>query len=205
MNYVASRLNVVAFNIGGDKNLEEARLHWPETMRQFPMAAVDDNFVNRVLLLFAQNEVDVVILPYIDMLWAAFQWPYPVQFKDVAKLSAMQLNSSGLVHIEDRDFYAAVRLKPEFSRLALLEASESTIRKKFCLPPNCLKRGGFVSSTPSLVGTVQEGRLKSNGKAGFLHFGPYVSMEAGHYKLLVRGKGNMTSSAWVDVSGLGHY
>lgn len=204
VNYVASRLNVVAFNIGGDKNLEQARLHWSETMRQFPMASMDDNFANRVLLLLSKNEADAVILPYIDMQQAAFQWPYPLQFRNVVGLSVMQLNNSGLVHIEERDFYAAVRLKPEFYRLAKQGLPEATIRKKFCLPPNCLKRSGFTSSTPSLVGKVQDGQLISSSSAGFLHFGPYVSMEAGHYKLLVRGKGNIRSSAWVDVrSGRG--
>lgn len=204
VNYIASRLNIVAFNIGGDKNLEEAKLHWPETMRQFPMASVDDNFANRVLLLLSKNEADAVILPYIDMQQAAFQWPYPLQFRNVVGLSVMQLNNSGLVHIEERDFYAAVRLKPEFYRLAKQGLPEATIRKKFCLPPNCLKRRGFTSSTPSLVGKVQDGQLISSSSAGFLHFGPYVSMEAGHYKLLVRGKGNIRSSAWVDVrSGRG--
>lgn len=204
VNYIASRLNIIALNIGGDKNLTEAKLHWPETMREFPMATVDNNFADRVLLLLAQNEVDVVILPYIDTLSAAHHWPYPIQLKDKLELPMMRLISSGFVDLEDRNIYTTVRLKPEFSRLAQQRTFESVVRKHLCMLPDCLRQVGFVSSTPSLVGTVQKGKLASSGKAGILHFGPYVPMKAGHYKLLVHGKSDITSSAWVDVvSGRG--
>jgi len=199
VNYIASRLNIVTFNIGGDKNLEEARLHWPKIMRQFPMAVVDNDFANRILLLLAKNEVDAVILPYIDMLSSAYQWPSPVQFKDALGPSLAQLNRSGFVYIEDQEFYVAVRLKPEFSRLAQQGDLNAVIRKKFYIPPHALKQTNFDSSTSSQIGRVQDGKLVSNGSAGFLHFGPYASMEAGVYKLIVRGKGIMTSSTWVDV------
>ncbi|MBF6648509.1 hypothetical protein [Methylobacter sp. BlB1] len=205
VNYVASQLNIVTFNIGGDKNLLEARSHWPEIMHQFPKESVDYGFADRVLLLLAKNEADVVILlPYIEMLWESHQSPYLVQFKDALGPSLARLNSSEGVHIENRDFYVVVRLKPEIAHLAQQGVFESIINKKLCLLPECLKRMSFVSTTPSHVGTVQKGKLVSTGRAGFLHFGPRVSMEAGNYKLLVRGKGNMTSSTWVDVvSGKG--
>lgn len=194
VNYVASRVNAVAYNIGGDKNLVAARLHWPETMRQFPMATVDNDFANRILLLLARNEADVVILPYIDMLWAAHRWPYPVQFKDQLAPAEAQLISSGFVDIDNRDFYAAVRLKPEFSRLAKQGSVEIDVRRNQCMPPDCLKRSDFGPN-----GTVQDGRLVSSGRAGFVLFGPYVPMKAGHYRLLALGSGKVTSTAWMDV------
>jgi hypothetical protein len=199
VNYIASRLDMVAFNIGGDKNLAQARLHWPETMRQFPMAALDDGFVDRTLLLLARNEAEVVILPYIDMLWAAHQWPYPVQFKEQLMPVVAQLSSSGFVEIENRDFYSAVRLKPVFLYLAQQGELEDVIKKTLCIPPKCLKRTEFDSSTLSRVGRYQDGLLLSNGNSGFIHFGPYVSMDGGRYRLLVRGTAKATSSAWVDV------
>jgi hypothetical protein len=199
VNYIASRLNMVAFNIGGDKNLAEARLHWPETMRQFPMAALDDGFVDRTLLLLARNEAEVVILPYIDMLWAAHRWPYPVQFKEQLMPVVAQLSSSGFVELENRDFYTVVRLKPAFLHLAQQGELEDVIKKTLCIPPKCLKRVGFAPSTLSRVGKYQDGLLLSNGNSGFIHFGPYVSMGAGRYRLLVRGAAEATSSAWVDV------
>jgi len=148
VNYVASRLSIVTFNIGGDKNLAGARLHWPETMRQFPEAAVDDNFANRTLLLLAKNEVDVVILPYIDMrMEKQGGWPQTVQFRETLGPSVAQLNSSGFIDLEDRHFYAVVRLKPEFSRLAKQGALETVIKKKLCMTCDCLKHIDFDPST----------------------------------------------------------
>ena len=128
VNYLASRLNVVAYNIGGDKNLAEARSHWPKTMSQFPMGKVNSRFANRTLLLLARNEADVVILPYIDMLWAAHRWPYPVEFRDQLAPALAGLQRSGFVNLDDREFYASVRLKPEFKSLAARRSIESIVK-----------------------------------------------------------------------------
>ena len=144
VNYIASRLNIITFNIGGDKNLAEARLHWPVTMHQFPRAKIDENFVSRVLLLLARNEADVVILPYIDMLWAAHQWPYPVKFRETLAPSVAHLNSSGFVDIIERKYYAVVRLKPEMRKMAQQGMLEATISKKMCNSPECLNQGSFA-------------------------------------------------------------
>ncbi len=46
------------------------------------MANVDYDFANRIVLLFARDEADVVILPYIDMLMAAHIWSSPAKFRD---------------------------------------------------------------------------------------------------------------------------
>ncbi len=110
-NYVASKLNVVSFNIGGDKNLEDARKHWPAIMRDFPIAKVDDEFAGRVYLMLTRKEADCIVFPYIDMLWAAHSWPYPVKFKEQFVPVIERLAGSGLVEITDRDFFAVVRLK----------------------------------------------------------------------------------------------
>lgn len=200
VNYVASRLNAVAFNIGGDKNLAEARLNWPDTLRRFPMAVADENFANRILLFLSENEVDTIILPYIDMLWAAHRWPYPIEFKDQLAQAMTQLTSSGFVEVEDRYFYGVVRLKPEFVSAAAEGALEILVKKSMCMPPDCLKKIVFYGSTPSKVGVLADGRLLTTGKTGFLHFGPYVALAAGHYALVVRGSGKAGESAWVDVA-----
>jgi len=200
VNYAAAKLKIVTYNIGGDKNLAEARLHWPRTMRQFPMASIGPDFASRVLLLLARKEADVVVLPYIDTLWAAHGWPYPNEFE--AELSPVlnKLSQSGLVTIDNRKYYAVVKLKTTLLPLAGTKKFEEAIAKRDCIPPYCLKRDGFRALENSLVGVLQDGRLQSNGKAGFLHFGPYASMEKGVYQLTVRGTAEATDSAWVDVA-----
>jgi hypothetical protein len=204
VNYAASRLKIVTYNIGGDKNLEEAMSHWPSTMREFPMATVDTDFASRVLLLLAKKEADVVILPYIDTLWAGDEWTYPVEFKDALSPVVKNLVSSGMVEVDDREYYATVRLKPALIPLAGTTKFEEAVGRRECTPPYCLRRNGFVAPENSFVGIVRDGKLRSTGIGGFLYFGPYVAMKKGEYQLTVRGKSKTADSAWVDVvSGRG--
>lgn len=114
VNYLAARLRIRTYNIGGDKNVDIAREYWPTAMRGFLMGQVDSGFADRVLFLLARREADVVVLPYIDMLWAAHFWPPPVEFrKELAPVIA-DLKASGFVTIEERDFYAVVRIAAEY-------------------------------------------------------------------------------------------
>ena len=46
---------------------------------------------------------------------------------------------------------------------------------------------------------IENDQLVSDGKQGFLLFGPYRPLNAGHYRLVVRGEGTVTDTAWVDV------
>jgi hypothetical protein len=76
INYLASRLDLRAYNIGGDKNLAMARAHWPAPLPQFEMGKVDAAFGDRIAaVLHSPAVADVVIIPHFDMLWAAHHWP----------------------------------------------------------------------------------------------------------------------------------
>lgn len=114
VNYLAAVLNIRTYNIGGDKNLFEARKHWPDIMRQFKMGQIDPGFAERVLSLLAQGEADAVVLPYIDMLWAAHKWPAPLEFAGDMQPVLTALERTGYVALEKRKHYALVRLIPQF-------------------------------------------------------------------------------------------
>lgn len=200
VNYLASRLDIKSYNIGGDKTLNEARRHWPGILRASKMSEVDDHFLERVLLLLARNESDVVVLPYIDMLWAAHSWPYPIQFREELEPIVSELKAFKFVEVVERKYYAIVRLHKEVVFTALNGVIET-----WCIPPICLKYQTFTEKTLSQVGLIKKvgliknGQLISEGERGFLLSGPYLPLEAGVYRLVVRGEGTVTDAAWVDV------
>jgi len=192
VNYAASKLNAIAYNIGGDKNFEEARRHWPDTMRQFRMGAVDSGFLDRIILLLGKKEADMVILPYIDTLSAAHRWPDKPLLKEIMAPVVHKLNGLDMVDIVEQKYFAYVRLSDQWRDRGVLE--------ELCLMPDCLMQNGFSRPFNSKVGVLNGYWLESAGKRGLLHFGPYKSMKSGNYQLVVYGTAKTTGSAWADVA-----
>lgn len=110
VNYLAARLKLRTYNIGGDKNLEAARASWPPTMAEFQRGKIDPGFANRVVSLLTRQEADAVVLPYIDMLRAAHSWPAPLTFEQEMEPVLLELAASNLVTVERRKYYSVVRL-----------------------------------------------------------------------------------------------
>ena len=52
--------------------------------------------------MIERQEADVVILRYVDMLWAA-QWLYPVAYKDEIAPVISELRESGLARVVERE------------------------------------------------------------------------------------------------------
>jgi hypothetical protein len=197
--FVAARLDVVAFNIGGDKNLAEARLHWPETLSTFPKAAIDGQFGSRVLLLLAREEADVAVLPYMDLLSGAHEWPPRLTQKALLDPVLDELRASGYLDVTTTDLYAVVRLLPEHIESAKHGDLAERIASGLCLPPDCLSRTQLASIDHSRVGRLEAGTLLTTGEAGFVHFGPYVPMRPGRYELVILGTVGHSADAWADV------
>lgn len=115
-NYLAARLNIISFNIGGDKNLEKAREHWPYWMSGFRMEQIDSDFTIRLALLLAEREADAVVLPYFDMLQAAHEWPPGNVTSTEIEPSIEFLRKSSLFEITNGRRHAVVRLKEQYSK-----------------------------------------------------------------------------------------
>ncbi len=114
INYLAPQLDIRAYNIGGDKNLAQARLAWPATLQAFPMLQVDADFVPRVHALL-QHDADAVVLPYFDLLWAAHHWP------------------CGEQHLAKCPPQIAADLAPTVRALAALPDLKVTLRPRYAL------------------------------------------------------------------------
>jgi len=74
-NYLAPRAAFRTYNIGGDKNLIIAQQHWPDEMLAIKEGVIDQNSILSAVELLKKGRVDVIILPYFDMLWSAHYWP----------------------------------------------------------------------------------------------------------------------------------
>jgi hypothetical protein len=186
VNYLAARLDIVSYNIGGDKNLHEARRHWPKTMREFREASVDEAFPGHVILLLARKEADCVVLPYVDMLWGAHRWPSPPEFKQTLQPAVSTMKGTDFVAVIERDHYAVVRLNKESARMAETGTLESAVLRQFCMPPLCLRESRFAGRTPAPGG-------------GFLHVSPPYRVAAGRYRFFVHGTAVSAEQSWVEV------
>ncbi len=180
-NYLAARLELVAYNIGGDKNLEAAQRHWPETLRQIPMAALEPGFPGQVLLLLVRREADAVVLPYIDLAIAGHhRWPRPAQFRESLAPVVSALRASGLATVIERELYAVVRLEQGVPSL-----TERLVLRHFCAPPVCLRQSGFAAQATSRV--------------GYVHLGPRAPLAAGRFRFALHGAAAAAGHSWVEV------
>lgn len=197
VNYLAPAVGFRSYNVGGDKNLEYAYAAWPWLMKQSPAFKVDDSTAARILLLLARREADAIVLPYIDLLMAAHHWPTPPSLRESMQPVIAELASTDFVTIDDRDFYAVVRLAPRYADDAEAGTLEKQVRRISCISPNCENR--FTKADFHQVGVIEDDQLRTDGKAGFLHFGPYFTTMAGTYQLELYGTIGAAAGAWADV------
>ena len=132
VNYVASRINIRTYNIGGDKNLVIASQYWPQAMRNYGMNRIDSDLSEIVLSLLSARKADAIVLPYIDMLKAAYNWPVPLKYKGDLGSVIDTLMDSGRVIIDKRSHYSVVRLTTDQPCLP------------FIYPLNVAKRSGSL-------------------------------------------------------------
>lgn len=119
-NYVASRLNIKTFNIGGDKNLLEAQKKWPSCMFNFKNE-LNDAQVNDIFSFLLSGSCDVIVLSRFDGSHAAHYWPEmnkPNQQQLVPLLLIQNLKSIPFLDVIDSELFVVVRLRPEFSTVS---------------------------------------------------------------------------------------
>lgn len=196
INYLAARLQIRTYNIGGDKNLDETRHYWPSIMRQFIPYYVGPLFAHRVLLLLATGQADAIVLPYTSMFWGVEEWSSLV-FRGAVEPVIESLEKLPWVDVQKRKYYAVVKLKPIFflHKKKLLRYIQ---QHPFSLTV-ALKEQGFSGSTLTEVGLIKSGQLYSTHQAGTLLQGPYTAMAKGRYRFVLYGSASKISGAWVHI------
>lgn len=75
VNYLAPKAGFRSFNIGGDKDLIDAKKQWPEEMLAAGPGPLDEAKVLAGIKMLEAGTANVLVLPYIDLLWSAHNWP----------------------------------------------------------------------------------------------------------------------------------
>lgn len=75
--------------------------------------------------------------------------------------------------------------------------NDTTLRSKPV--PALLFQGSQLGQLPHQVGEASEMGIATDGRAGFLLYGPYKTLRAGRYELRLEGISGVASSAWVDI------
>lgn len=117
VNYIAPRTGIHAFNIGGDKNLYAASLHWPREMQRLTPGQTGPQFDLHVMEFLESGEVDAIVLPYIDFLVAAHEWPATNTHEKELSRVASQIAENERYQVVERPHYALVRLHQDLSPL----------------------------------------------------------------------------------------
>jgi hypothetical protein len=81
-NYLVPSAHLVALNAGGDKNSALASTSWPPSIDKLAQPGASRD---RVAEALRSKAVDVAILPYFHLRWAAYEWP-PTETSRVAAL-----------------------------------------------------------------------------------------------------------------------
>lgn len=98
---------------------------------------------------------------------------------------------------------ATLRYPPKPTR-ADVQSDWITWMSAACLRgDDCWSRSAAALSQYTQVGQLRGAEMSSDGRAGFLFFGPYRPLPAGHYQLQLSGQMTTTPSAYVDVVAQG--
>ncbi|MGL3606257.1 hypothetical protein ACSV9I_07070 [Rhizobium sp. G187] len=198
VNYLAPRIGIRAFNIGGDKNLAAAMLNWPQPLLDPKAQQTDMGLAEAALKFLAKRDGDVVIFPYFDMLDTAHKGKIENVYQPALSMVTRQLEKSTLVDVSFRNDYAVARLSKIANDFDADDIVERFLEQQ-CIGTLCLTAESLhPSNSATQVGEYKGGAIFSTNKKGFLLYGPYVAMNPGEYRLTIRGKANGT--AWSDVT-----
>jgi hypothetical protein len=127
--YAAARLNVRTYNVGGDKNVEQAMADWPSAMMSLGDPS-QPSFADLAPFFLLKGFGDQIVIPYVDLLNSALVWPCfepggsvfevhtssaclaPTKAGYATALNA--LRKSPYLQVADGPLFATVSLKPAY-------------------------------------------------------------------------------------------
>lgn len=192
ISYVAPKLGFYALNIGGDKNVEIASRHWPKEMR-YLNKVLDESNIDYLVLLLLNGSVDVVVLPYFNMLNAAHVWP--------DNSSTAKEHAWNAIRILEKYDFLNITKDSEFATISLNKVDDIELKKlqNHFVSKTSKYFGRRFLSLPSQEGVVREGCRETIGAAGFVSYGPYMELAPGNYILKVDISSGNFDEAFIDI------
>lgn len=171
INYLASKLNILTYNIGGDKNFEEAQKYWPSNMLDSSI-----NLHDKIFNMLLYGDASAIVIPYFNTLWSAHFWPClnkgstqylttirlndfksikgfrcPTEIKKEFSHLMASLKKSPYLSIDNTEFFAVVRLDQEMLaregltdiKSKVMKDSLSTVTYPIVIQSE-IKGGGFI-------------------------------------------------------------
>jgi hypothetical protein len=156
-NYLAPAAGFRTFNIGGDKNLADARAHWPSAMLALG-GDLNTSKISSIVQILWDRNADVVVIPYFHMLWSPHLWPCvdqtraklteiskedwnaipgfycPDQRKIALRPIIQEIEQLPYIEVADGDLFATVRLHRQFAADAGRQALLNTIFEHIRFP-----------------------------------------------------------------------
>ena len=174
LSYAGGRADIRLINVGGDKAISANSLDWPQTFLSLSRrslqqsyefdqgsAALGEGETTRlsegIRTLLYQGNLDVVVIPYFESLWAAHVWPCshvndcPEARRSLFESVIDELRLDPQLLVADDALYATVRLPAQNSYPFLASDRESGLGK--------LLRVGWYESEISHVWSKGEAEI----------------------------------------------
>ncbi len=199
-NYIAPSAGVRAFNIGGDKNLHVARQFWPNALGNSASNSIDSRLADRVVALLDAGDADAVILSNFNMLTGAHAWPPEPVYANTIREVVTELHAHPGLLFSPHKHFTTVTLSEEWAKGVSPEERKHLNQQFVCLPPNCLRSDFTKEAALTKVGMQTSAGVQTTGNAGYLLFGPYVTLAPGNYRLALEGNVRLAGDAYVELS-----
>jgi hypothetical protein len=147
-NYLAPKTGFSTFNIGGDKNLQDAQAHWPIYLSKLSLDT-PSNISENIVMLLLDGNVDTILLPHLQRFWPIESKPcldinssFPFnegrrvtgfvctdseQWDLDAQPDINKLKNYPFVDVVELNHFSSIKLRPEFSSKAQRSALLNTI------------------------------------------------------------------------------
>lgn len=111
-NYMSAKLNIMSYNLSGDKNIELSSKFWPASIKKMR----EYKEVNENLYYAMSNGIlDTLVIPFFDLRWHSYYWPPSdadrLKIKQ-EKLSVFDINDARFIYQEE-EWFGVVEIVPK--------------------------------------------------------------------------------------------